>query len=269
MNRLAVMKSAALEAGEFMLGAKNQTQSETKANANDFVTVADIKSQNMIRKHLRQYYPDILIISEEDSEDDRQKLLDPEFTGFVLDPIDGTYNFKRDMRESAISIGYIENGQSIAGVIYDPYRKELYEAEVGQGARRNDEPIHVSDQTQLAGSSIATSNGYDYEAAKRNLQREIAIYDHSGVMPWISCSGSAVLTLAWVACGRVDAIHHTGFKPFDNAAAIIINREAGAKVLTLAGEEATFIDDKLLVGTPAIVDLLQDVFKEMDKSLLS
>lgn len=269
MNRLSIMKAAVLEAGEFMLGAKDQTESETKANANDFVTVADIKSQNMIRKHLIGFYPDTLIISEEDSEDDRQKLLDPDFTGFVLDPIDGTYNFKRDMRESAISIGYIESGQSIAGVIYDPYRKELYEAEKGHGARCNDGPIQVSSQIELAGSSIATSNGYDYEAAKRNLLREIAIYETTGIMPWISCPGSAVLTLAWVACGRVDAIHHTGFKPFDNAAAIIINREAGARVLTLDGREATFIDDKLLVGTPAIVDQLQAVFDQLSLKLLS
>ena len=268
MNRLEVMKDAAKEAGQFMLGAKDQTQSELKANANDFVTIADIKSQNMLRKSLLQAFPDAIIISEEDSEAERRLLTAPDFTGFVLDPIDGTYNFKRDMRESAISIGYVEKGDSVAGVIFDPYRNELYEAETGGGAKCNGEPIHVSRQTELAGSSVATSNGYDFAAAERNLQREIAIYEQTGIMPWMSCPGSAVLTLAWVACGRVDAIHHTGFKPFDNAAALVINREAGAKVTTLSGDNATFIDSRLLVGTPAIVDQLQEIFNKLPPALL-
>ena len=154
-----------------MLGAKDQTQSELKANANDFVTIADIKSQNMIRKSLLQVFPDALIISEEDSEHERQQLFASDFTGFVLDPIDGTYNFKRDMRESAISIGYVEKGDSVAGVIFDPYRDELY--------------------------------------------------------------------------------------------------EAGAKVLTLSGHEARFTDDRLLFGTPAIVDQLLEIFAKLPLALLT
>lgn len=268
VDRIEVMKSAAKQAGEFMLGAQHLTDSSLKANANDFVTVADIKSQNLLREVLKKNFPEITILSEEDSESERQKVLDLGFTGFALDPIDGTYNFKRGMKESAISIGYIENGKSVAGVVYDAYKDELFEAEKDRGAFLNGESIQVSKQRKLAGASVATSNGYDYEAAVRNLKRQIAIYEKTDIMPWTSCPGSAVLTLVWIACGRIDAVHHNGFKPWDNAAAFIIAREAGAKIQTLSGEEAKFIDSKLLIGNPSIVDQLHDFFRELPEELL-
>lgn len=268
LSRLDRMKQAAREAGAFTLGAGGLTQSTTKSAATDFVTVADIKSQDILRKSLLQSFPGVVVLSEEDSEQERQQLYAADFTGFALDPIDGTYNFKRGMQESAISVGYIENGKSIAGVIYDAYKDELFEAEQGGGARLNGKPIHVSGQKELAGSSVATSNGYDYDAAVRNLRRQIAIHEQTGIMPWISCPGSAVLVMAWIACGRVDVLHHTGFKPWDNAAAFIINQEAGATIQRLDGGEAKFTDSKLLIGTPAIVSQLHEIFQKLPADLL-
>jgi len=252
-----------------MRGAADQTAATTKANANDFVTIADIKSQNLLRDRLSKAFPGELIVSEEDSVEQQAFLQDPSFTGFVLDPIDGTYNFRRGMKESAISVGYIEDGESVAGVIFDVYKDETLEAKRGKPTLLNGKKVRVSDQKELSGASVATSNGYDYEAAKRNLERQIAIFEQSGTMPWISCPGSAVLTMGWIACGRIDAIHHTGFKPYDNAAAFVILREAGARVHKLDGGEAGFTDDKLLVGTPAIVDQLHEIFAKLPPELLS
>jgi myo-inositol-1(or 4)-monophosphatase len=269
MSKLEVMQNIAAEAGRFIIQAKDQTSSQNKANANDFVTVADIKAQDLIRKKLLTEFPNELVVSEEDSEAIRQQLKVKGFTGFVIDPIDGTYNFKRNMRESAISIGYIENGKPTHGVIADPYRDEIYSAQKGKGATCNGTSICVSEQKELSGSSVATSNGYDFSAAARNLQRQIEIFEQTDIMPWTSCPGSAVLTLAWVACGRVDAVHHTGFKPFDTAAAFVILKESGAKLVTLDGKKPLFTDSKLRVGTPAIVTKLQQVFEKLSPSLLT
>jgi myo-inositol-1(or 4)-monophosphatase len=259
---------AARQAGAFMRGS-DERESTDKTNAKDFVTVADIKSQNIIRETLQAAYPNAIILSEEDPEEDRKQLFDPFFTGFVLDPIDGTYNFKRDMRESAISIGYIEQGQIKTGVVFDPYKNELFSAVVGEGATRNGQPIQVSAQTGLQGASVATSNSYDDEAMARNLKRHLAIYEQTGIMPWTNCPGSGVLILAYVACGRFDIYHHNGLKPWDNAAAFLLIREAGGKVLTLQGEEAPFTSATVLAGTPAIVAELQAAFKNIDQALLA
>ena len=267
MNAIDIMKNAALAAGEYM-AQSDEREASDKTNTKDFVTVADIKSQNILRAKLQESFPGAIILSEEDSEEERAQLFDPEFTGFVLDPIDGTYNFKRDMKESAISIGKIEQGRSVAGVIYDPYKQELYWAEEGEGAYCNDQPIHVSEQEELAGASVTTSNSYDDAAMARNLRRHLAIYEQTGTMPWTTCPGSGVLIWAQVANGRTDAYHHNGLKPWDNAAAFCIATEAGATITTLSGQEARFTNADILTATPAIAGQLRAIFDALDPSLL-
>lgn len=262
------IKTAALKAGEFMRTSTERDSTE-KSNVKDFVTVADIKSQDILRKELNRAFPNAVILSEEDDETARRAMYAHDFTGFVLDPIDGTYNFKRDMRESAISIGYIEDGEPIAGVVYDPYREELYEAEKGKGAFKNGQSMRVSDQAGIAGASIATSNSYDDEAMARNLRRHLAIYEKTGNMPWTSCPGSGVLILAWIACGRIDAYHHNGLKPWDNAAAFLLIREAGGQVHALKGGNAAFTENAMIAGNPAMVKSLEATFAECDPELLT
>jgi len=270
MNRIDVMERAVLEAGQYMLGTDPiEVDQTTKSNQKDFVTVADIKSQDMLRTSLQSAFPDAVILSEEDSEADRAALFEPDFTGYVLDPIDGTYNFKRNMRESAISIGYIEAGKIMAGVILDPYRNELYKAVVGEGAFCNDKLVNVSSQTELAGASVITSNSYDSAAMARNLERHLAIYHATGEMPWTGCQGSGVLNMTYVASGRTDAFHHNGTKPWDNAAAFLIVTEAGGIVTGLDGSEVNFTTTHFLMGTPAIHEQLLTVFKTLPAELLT
>lgn len=264
MTELEQLKKCARKAGEFMRSSIDRSHTE-KSNAKDFVTVADIKSQDIIRAELRRVHPDAVILSEEDSEDDHRAMFEPGFTGYILDPIDGTYNFKRGMQESAISIGYIKEGQPVLGVIYDPYKDECYTAEKGKGAYCNDEPISVSNNGSLQGSSIATSNSYDDKAMERNLKRHLTIYEQTGIMPWTSCPGSGVLIMAWIACGRIDAYHHNGLKPWDNAAAFLLVREAGGDVQTLRGEQAPFTSPTVLMGNKTIVQTLQGVFSPLEE----
>lgn len=260
------------KAGKFILNnASLDVTSKNKTNAKDFVTVADIKSQDILTKELKAVFPELAIISEEHDKAERQRMFSPDFTGFVIDPIDGTYNFKRGMKESAISIGLIEQGTSMAGVVFDPYRNELFSAVKGKGAKMNGKTITVSTQENIEGSSVATSNSYDDEAMARNLRRHLLIYTSTGHMPWTSCPGSGVLIMAWVACGRIDAYHHNGLKPWDNAAAFLLVQEAGGIVQKLnLLEGAGFTDTTILMGTPEIVKDLRDVFDRLkDEALLS
>jgi myo-inositol-1(or 4)-monophosphatase len=268
-RRMESMRTAVLEAGAYILQSEEREHTD-KSNKKDFVTVADIKAQDMLRQALRRENPNAAVLSEEDTEEERQRLFDPNFTGFVLDPIDGTYNFKRDLRESAISAGYVENGKIIQGVVFDPFKDELFTAELGKGAFRNGEPILVrQDYDGLDGASIATSNSYNGEAMRRNLDRQDAIYDKTGIMPWLSLHGSGVLIMTNIACGRFDAYHHNGLKPWDNAAAFLIVREAGGVVQTLAGGEAPFTSPTVLMGVPGAVADLRNIFSQLDPELLT
>lgn len=263
MNTIDTMTTIAREAGEFMRGS-TETGSTDKSNTKDFVTVADIKSQEILRDRLLQLEPEAIVLSEEDSEAERAALYDIGYTGYVLDPIDGTYNFKRNMQESAISIGYIENGVAERGVIYDPYKDEMYTAVRGLGAFCNGQRINVSSHNEIAGASIAISNGYDDVALADNLHRQLKIYEKTGTLPWTSCPGSAVLAMAWVACGRVDAIHHNGFKPWDNAAAFLLVTEAGGEARCFDGTQARFTDNTVIVGNKPMVKQLLDIFATID-----
>ena len=254
-----------------MLGVDQASlMSDEKVNSKDLVTVADIKSQGIITTALKLAFPDIEVVSEEDDEAVRAKLYEDDFTGFVIDPIDGTYNFKRDMRESAVSVGYIEAGKPQAGAIYDPYKDELFSAIKGEGAFRNDIAIHVSKQEKLEGASIATSNSVNDEAMVRNLRLQLAIHEQTGIMPWTSCPGSGVLIMANIACGRFDAYHHNGLKPWDNAAAILLVEEAGGVVERLDGKgDVRFTDAAILTGNPVITRQLREVFDKVDPGLLA
>ena len=68
-DMIEVMKQAAQNAGNYMLGSDERTQTN-KSNAKDFVTIADIKSQNILRELLHEAYVDAVILSEEDGEEE-------------------------------------------------------------------------------------------------------------------------------------------------------------------------------------------------------
>lgn len=87
-------------------------------------------------------------------------------------------------------------------------------------------------------------------------------------MPWTSCPGSGVLIWAWAASGRIDAYHHNGLKPWDNAAALVLMREAGGVAWNLTGGDAKFTDAAVLVGTPGLASELRDIFAKVDPQLL-
>ncbi len=268
-ERLHTMIIAVKAAGDYMLQSNEREHTE-KTNVRDFVTVADIKAQNIVFKMLGDAFPGTVVLSEELSEEEREPLKDQNFSGFVIDPIDGTYNFKRGMRESGISLGLVENGEIVMAAVYDPYKDELFYAEKGKGAYLNGERISVNpDYAGLNGASVATSNGYDGDAFDRNISRHGKIRELTGNTPWTTIQGSAVLVMTWVACGRIDAFHHNGLKPWDNAAAFLIVREAGGVVQTLTGDEALFTSPTVLMVTPDAVRDLREVFNQIDPALLA
>jgi myo-inositol-1(or 4)-monophosphatase len=250
--RLKVMTDAAMAASAAILKFDpTMLKAQVKSSEGDFVTAADIGSQQAIVDIIKAAYPDDLIISEEMTEG--QQLLTPgnlpQLTGWVIDPLDGTNNFKKDMAYSGVSIAYIENGEAVIGVVYNPYRKELYQARKGSGATRGGQPIHVSDAVSFnAGTRVCTSNSYE-GGTQANLER----YAHLGEV-WVDVLGSSVLIMTDVASGRLDLYHHNGLKPWDNAAAFLIAQEAGAKITDLSGKPTTWLSSEVVMGNTPLVN---------------
>ncbi len=251
-KRLEVMIDAALAAGAAILKFDpTQLATQIKSSEGDFVTAADLAAQQAIVDIIKADYPDDIIISEEIT--DGQELLTaenlPHLTGWVIDPLDGTNNFKRDMAYSGISIAYILNGAAMLDAVYNPYRNELYQARKGGGATRNELSIHVSEKVSFdAGTRVCTSNSYE-GGNQTNLARYAPLGD-----VWIDVLGSSVLIMTDVASGRLDLYYHNGLKPWDNAAAFLIAEEAGAKIADLSGQPTTWLTHELVMGNAALVD---------------
>lgn len=252
MDRKSVLIAALKAAGKEILKYDPATvATQVKSSAGDLLTAADKGSEAVIVNMIHASYPDDVVISEETVEG--QELLTEsalsDLTGWVIDPIDGTNNFKRGLAYSGISVGYIEKGEIVLGGILDPYRNYLYLATRHQGSTCNGKALRVSDKSGFdAGTRVCTSNSYE-GGTTQNLAR----YAKLGHV-WVDVLGSAVLIMADVAAGRLDLYQHNGLKPWDNAAGFLIASEAGAKIVGLHGQPVTWLTNEVVMGNPDLVD---------------
>ena len=200
----------------------------TEKGDSDYVTRADIAISDYLHKRLREAYPDIDFLSEEEEAD-----IGKNRDFWILDPIDGTTNFMHEMGLSCVSLGLCQNGEITAGVIYNPYTKELFSAEKGKGAYKNGERFWCSRHEKLSDClGFLEYNAYyknDKDAALSHAEKiYMACQD-------IRTIGSAALSLVYVACGRADVFLGRYLKPWDYAAANVIIQEAGGKMTDISG----------------------------------
>ena len=195
----------------------------------DYVTQVDTDIQGFLAKELGNLFPEIQFLGEEEGLH--------EMTGdtyWILDPIDGTTNLIHDYQHSVVSLALYEKGKITLGIVYDPFREDVYHAEKGKGSFLNGAPIHVSDAETLAETIIAVGTSpYDRELAKENFERIQRIFDKSQD---IRRTGSAALDLAYVACGRTGGFFEPRLSPWDFAAGMLLVAEAGGQVTDFAGE---------------------------------
>jgi len=247
MERLKIAQEAARAAGEAVRKAvptEGVIEKEGRAN---LVTAADLASEKAIVDIIRSNYPDDKILSEETASDLDDPLAVPRL--WVIDPIDGTSNFRYQRSYCAVSVGFVERGVIQMGAIYNPFDDELFSAERGKGAFLNGIKIRVGDASDLSKASVATDNSYDPEGTKRNIELLLKIKP----TPWALIKGSAVLTMSETAAGRFDLYFHTVLKPWDNAAAFLIAEEAGAKIRDVEGNPINFMTKSAVVGNEKLV----------------
>ncbi|MCX5496728.1 inositol monophosphatase [Kaistia dalseonensis] len=191
----------------------------------DFQTQSDVASERAITAHLTAIFPDHGLQGEEETD------IDGTAGRFLIDPIDGTTNFAWGLPFFGICIALVEDGETVAGVVYDPSLEEAFVAERGLGAFVNGRRLAINrtltpDEAVIGASlpvpgQVKTVPVEDYHRALR------AIMDRASGMRRL---GSAALSLCYVAAGRHDAFFEDGLSPHDYAAAALIASEAGAIV---------------------------------------
>jgi myo-inositol-1(or 4)-monophosphatase len=255
---LDIATEAALAAGVVLqdyLGKLEDAITE-KGRPGDLVTAADKASEQVILEVLRRHFPQHSILAEESGKLGNQ---DNEFL-WAIDPLDGTTNYAHQYPCFAVSIGLLIHGVPKVGVIYDPFRDELFRAAAGLGATRNRRPIQVSQTAELGKSLLVSGFAYDRRETPDNNYAEFCHLTH--LTQGVRRDGAAALDLAYVACGRVDGYWERGIAPWDVAAGIILVQEAGGNVTAYDGTPMKIESGRILATNGHLHDSLsQELIK--------
>jgi len=226
-------REISVEAGTILLrGFRSGATVISHKSSTELVTDADRESEALLVARISKQFPTHAIIAEEGS----RKEASGGFTWYV-DPLDGTNNFAHGLPFFCVSIGVfsVDLRRVVAGVVYNPFIKEMFTAERGKGAFLNGTKIRVSDLEDIGNSLVATGFPYDKAVSEENNLREFnrIITRIQGIRRM----GSAAIDLCYVACGRLDGYWEGKLKSWDMAAGSLVVEEAGGMVTRYDGGE--------------------------------
>lgn len=213
------------EAGQIALAAwpghGHALESWDKSDASP-VSAADLAVDGFLKRELSALLPAAGWLSEETA--DAPERLEGGLI-WLVDPIDGTRDFIRGRAGWAISVALISAGRPLLGMLDAPARGEFWQAEAGQGARRNGAQLRASRRDQLAGARVPA-----HALPKADLD----------LVP-VDQPNSIALRMAMVAADEADLVAtlRWGFE-WDIGAAALIAREAGAAVTDVFGQPLAY-----------------------------
>ena len=221
---------------------------KTKSNVSDVVTRADRESEELIVRRIAERYPTHAVLGEEggargDAAGEWR---------WVVDPLDGTTNYSQGLPVFCVSIALQHRGETVVGVVYAPYLRELFTAVRGGGAwcrRGAGEPVRlqVSAKQELARSVVATGFPYDKDLnPDNNCDNMVRILPR---IRGLRRMGSAAYDLCAVAAGWIDGYWELALHEWDVCAGALIVAEAGGVVEPLRTDRGI----SLLAGPSELV----------------
>ena len=216
------------QAGDMIRDARHiERDTREKNGAADLVTKYDIAVQEYLRRALLGLCPEADFFGEEG----QHEKLTKDWV-FVVDPIDGTTNFVRQMRYSNIAAALCYRGQVRYAVVYNPFIEEMYAAEKGCGATLNGRPICVTQNDPSHAICMCGSTIYDRSYTDRSFAIMRWLFEHTLDFRRF---GAAELDICQVAAGRVDIFFECRLSPWDFASGSLILSEAGGSLIRLDG----------------------------------
>jgi len=161
------------------------------------------------------------------SEENDEKVLNQNDYNWILDPLDGSFNYLRGIPLYCISLGLWMGNEPILGVIYDLTEDDIYHGIIGENAYKNKIRISVSSVNISSDAVLCTGFPVNYSYSKDNI---INFVNNVQNYKKIRLFGSAAMSLSFVACGRVDAYIEDDIMIWDVAAGIAIVKAAGGQV---------------------------------------
>ena len=222
-HALEAAVAAVKEAGRLLLELREEPIEVISEEAYDIKLKADQLAEARILEILNERMP-LPVLTEESGE---HGVLDDTTCMWVVDPLDGTFNYSRGMPLCCSSVGLWAGGEPVLGAIYNFFHDELFTGVVGEGAWRNGKAIRVSGIREPLRASLAT--GFPHQQAKDDASLR-AFVGQVQDFKKIRMLGTAALMGAYVACGWLDMYVEKDVWLWDIAAAAAIARAAGGVV---------------------------------------
>ncbi|TAG49041.1 MAG: inositol monophosphatase [Betaproteobacteria bacterium] len=263
--RISLAQALAGESNEMIRSAMARRDHVlNEKSANDFATDTDAAIESHIATRIAQLFPGDTLLGEEGGE---RVLGGRTASGvrWIVDPLDGTYNFIHGFPYVACSIAIEINGSIHAGVIGAPLQDELFVAVRNGGAwlhrgAATPQRLSVSDcnslERALIGSVLPSASATSFD---RVLPAWTAVARGAGS---IRRTGAAALDLAQVAAGRMDGFFVMSLSSWDAAAGSLLVTEAGGVVCDFSGGGEFLRTNQVIAGTPAVSKALVRVLTE-------
>ncbi|HEY9787702.1 MAG TPA: inositol monophosphatase family protein [Candidatus Obscuribacterales bacterium] len=202
------------------------------------VTIADKKCERLIREAINARYPDDGILGEEEGETAAKG---QSGRRWIIDPIDGTYNYARGVPIFATLLALESEGEVVLGVVHNPAFADTFWAEKGSGAFKNGSRIHVSAIGSISESQFNFGSparilahglwdGFEQIVFKTARQRGFG--DYYG--------------FALVFEGKAEAMLEVGVSPWDLAPMKILVEESGGRFTDLSGSDSIYTGSCLI-----------------------
>lgn len=212
----------------------------------DYLTVTDGAVEQFVREEIARRFPGDGVLGEEGGGAvDTARL-------WIVDPIDGTANFARQIPHFCISLGLMVNGRIDAGAIYEPMHDELYVAERGKGAWLNGKRTQVSNIADLTAATVEV--GWSTRIPVATYLDMVGKAAHAGCS--VRRAGSGSLGLAYVAAGRTEGYVESHINAWDVAAGLLLVTEAGGRVNDFWGRDGVRVGNEVLVTNAALAGRL-------------
>jgi myo-inositol-1(or 4)-monophosphatase len=218
--------------------------------AGDYVTATDRDSESAILEVLARESPGVSVLAEERGGVSADHM-------WAVDPLDGTTNFMRGFPATSVSVGLIEAGTPVAGVVIAPFLNLEFSAEAGRGAFLNG--VRLTPFSSFDPSLAIVATGFPFKIKSRAPRYLHVLEGALQRFEDLRRVGSAALDLAWTASGTFNGFFELGLKPWDVAAGAAMVIELGGAVSDWSGGQAWLTTGDILAGPPSVHEVLLEL----------
>ncbi|MBI2812753.1 MAG: inositol monophosphatase family protein [Opitutae bacterium] len=256
-SRIVVAKQAVLAETALLHAEFGRAKTEIKADGTK-VTPVDIAISQHLQGTITSAFPTDQFFSEELTPGTAAIPVTARFC-WVCDPIDGTNNYINGISYCAVSLGLLENGVPVYGVIYDLARRVLIHGGPGRG---------VWDGDKRASARNVAPHNHSLIGFHSPVEKTFAVEGKKLIENFkIRGLGSSTLHLAYAAIGLLDGVVDHNNKVWDIAAAAALLAEAGIEIRYLENPPFPLTEFTLkakriqyAAGNPAMVAKLREIF---------